>query len=516
MSWPNRPWSAGGNWYSLEGEALSGQSQTNAASATIEISGEAITGQARQSSSVSAGNIGHLIGEIETTQGRQGATLSGAIDYPGEQRSAQGQSTSAAGGIEISGSASTGQAQTSKASAYNSRRPINEALLKMVEYPNAAAFDKDSHQVLALRLGQGQDVAWSVASGVLDVSDGTFVRKYPLESFTLGQIASFMQRNGIEVEYVNPNLSALSAAVLLDGSNSVASSNGNRLYAYGSLLWCLYGAQGVEVDDAKYRMAEALRQMIIWQSSGSWLEAWGDLYSVIRPSGYNEQRYADLIPREAFRERVNALAIEKAILEATGKDVRIEEPWGDMFRLSESAMSGSQKFYDGSRVGYHLIRPTSSKSIDWTDVLDVVERNRASGIVIMEPEVRLGSFVDAGLSGTVSMLQTNTNAALIQPELIGRLGELVLSGGDEHPRNYEVMVSQLHTSSGVALRTWAAGGGWNDAPWTLEVEGTQCPTWASMAYYSESASDGEAVTVEIDGEWGHAGHHYDFDIIEIG
>jgi hypothetical protein len=157
-----------------------------------------------------------------------------------------------------------------------------------------------------------------------------------------------------------------------------------------------------------------LRQMIITQAQNEWLDLWGTLYATPRLVGESDSNYAPRIPREAFRLRCNARGIELAIRDSTGFDVRIEEPWTNIFRFDESSWSGPDAFYDGEYVGYHLIRPLIRSSVDWPAILAVIERNRAAGVAVLGPKLIWSTLVDASASPfEVTFGGVNNDKALI-------------------------------------------------------------------------------------------------------
>lgn len=334
-------------------------------------------------------------------------------------------------------------------------------LQRLLKYPHAAVFDKRSHAEPVLQVRGDSGLTWNVADEALTVTNGVDTFTYDLASLTLGQLASALTQDGLQVSTLLPEFSGLSATVLVEGSGGQAQSNGDRLQAFTNLLWSLYGAYAKETRDAGHQVREALRQMVITQAESEWLDLWGRLYGVGRENEEDDPDYAPRIPQEAFRIRVNALAIEQAIKAATGKAVEIEEPWGDMFRLDVSALSGTSRFYDGANTGYHLIRPVSRVAIDWNDVLPVIERNRAAGVLVLSPEVRLGSLIDASIDGTVWSGRTDMESDLVRTWPEGRLSYLVLSD-EEFTRNYTTSVTNLST-----MLTWGEMGNWNPLPWNI-------------------------------------------------
>jgi len=290
-------------------------------------------------------------------------------------------------------------------------------LQRLLKYPHTAVFDTAPGAELALRLRHAQGATWSVADEVLTVRAGSGApQAYDLSAMTVGQLASELMADGFEVTSVSPAFVGLSALVLVEGQGDQGQSNGDHLQAFTSLLWALYTGYAGELRQAKYQVGQALRQMVITQAEGEWLDVWGTLYGDARRSGEADGSYAARIPQEAFRLRVNAYGIEKAILDATGYDVRIEEPWKLIFRLDSSQLSGDHRFYDGSSVGYHLIQPVARATIDWPAVLKLIERNKPAGVIVLHPMVWHGAVVDASVGRALRTGLTRFNSRLVPYE----------------------------------------------------------------------------------------------------
>lgn len=262
---------------------------------------------------------------------------------------------------------------------------MKTALQRLLNNIHAAVFDKGAAAESAFRLRHANGAVWSVADRVLTVQAGSAAPTvHALDAVTVGQLAATLSLAGYQITGLSSEFSGLSALVLVEGSGDQGVSNGDLVQGYTSLLWVLLAGYAGETLAAKEQIQQALRQMIITQAEAEWLDLWGALYGVPRGVGELDPAYAARIPREAFRVRNNARSIEIAILDATGYDVRIEEPWRDIFRLDESTLSGPHKLYDGITIGYHLIRPVAIGAVDWDVVLPVVERNKSAGIIVSE------------------------------------------------------------------------------------------------------------------------------------
>ncbi len=272
---------------------------------------------------------------------------------------------------------------------------MTTAFQRLLKYPHAAVFDKDPVADLALRIRHPDGAAWAVADEKLTVTAGELVRTYDLATLTVGQLAVALQADGFEVPAVASQWASRSAMVLAEARGNQYESNGDRVQAFTSLLWALLSSYAGEIREAERQVREALKQMVLTTAEGEWLDLWGTLYAVPRNEGEVDAAYAPRIAKEVFRKRVNARAIELAIRDLTGFDVRIHEPWMDIFTLDQSLLSGPDKMYDGKTVGYHLIQPRARGSINWPAVRAVIDRNRAAGVMVLSPEIYRTSQVTA-------------------------------------------------------------------------------------------------------------------------
>lgn len=275
---------------------------------------------------------------------------------------------------------------------------------RLLKYPHAAVFDPSPAPELALRLRNPAGLVWEIADASLRLAvnplawDGSqnfgglydwgpTRRSYSLLGKTVGELADELRADGHEIAFENADLAERGAHVLIAGAGDQSVSNGDHLQAYTSLMWCLFDAYAVEVDAARYQVGQALRQMVMTQAEGEWLDVWATLYGVPRRANESDAALQARIPAEVFRLRVNGLAIEQAVTDVAGESVTIDEPWKRMFHLSGSALSGSDHLQDGRYYTYHVIQPVGVEGTDWSRVLPVLERNKAAGIEIAVPRV---------------------------------------------------------------------------------------------------------------------------------
>lgn len=344
-------------------------------------------------------------------------------------------------------------------------------LQRLISYPHAAVFDKAPASVLVFRLRHDEVATWVIADGVMTARAGNTTSVHQLADVTLTQLAAALTADGFDVIGLLSEYGAYSALVLIEGSGDQGVSNGDHVMAYTSLMWVFMGGYGVVLREAAAQVIQALRQMIITQAEGEWLDLWGMLYNERRRQGESDATYAPRIPKEAFRLRENPIAIEEAVKDATGKTIRIEEPWGDIFRLDHSTLSGPDKFQDGSRIGYFFIQPTSTTPLDWSDVLPVIERNRAAGVMVLPPFARNHSHIDANIVGLVEFCGTSVHSRHQRYEDRTLLDFSNIEDFPilNHPARCRREVRHLSYSSAL---------GWLEAPWP------NIP-WQDGSYYVE-------------------------------
>lgn len=364
-------------------------------------------------------------------------------------------------------------------------------LQRLLTYPHAAVFDKGPDGDLALRIRHQDGADWSVAEEVLTVTAGALSRTYDLATLTIADLAGLLQADGFEPE-VADGWGSRSALVLAEGSGRQFDSNGDRLMAFRSLMWVLMSGYAGEVREARTQVREALRQMVLTTSEGEWLDLWGALYGVSRKEGEQDTAYAPRIVAEAFRVRVNGHGIEKAVLDATGRDVRIEEPWRDLFVLDESVLSGPHKMHDGIRYGYHMIRPVTRESVNWDEILPVVNRNRAAGVLVVECRSLHVSYIDASTELALHVANTHLARDLVRYEGSVLLDYMaiedvpILNHASRKIRNvlrssesivdasqYAVTAAHARTYRVYFLSADYAGQYWSGVTW----EGTNGGTW---------------------------------------
>ena len=218
---------------------------------------------------------------------------------------------------------------------------------------------------------------------------------YPLASTqlhgkTVLELEHWLKMQGFSVMIGNPNVLHRPADAILDGAGNEAQSNGNKLSIYGSVLYAFMDAYAFELDGAQQGVIDALDQMSIATADAFWLDYWGNLFGIPRlhdPIVETDDAYRVRIIREVLRKRVNAFSIEQAIRDWTGFDVRIYEPWRDIFILDESALSDTAHIANNDYYTHNVIEPQGTPETDWAKVMLIIERNKAAGTIVLKPRV---------------------------------------------------------------------------------------------------------------------------------
>lgn len=286
---------------------------------------------------------------------------------------------------------------------------MKSTLKRLLSHLHRAVFDTSAEEVRLFAIShKTSDLRLTVADEQLTITllpSGTYPFTYDLSALTVDQLAARLVLDGFDIFNVKQANAKFSARIMLEGVTLVQRATPSWVMGFSDELHVIMGAYATMIRDARTAVVEALKQMVIGSSEGSWLAFWGKLFGINRPDGMSDSDYQQLIPKEAFRIRVNAVAIENTIKELTGYEVTIEEPWNDIFRLDYGRFDSASRFYDKDSVGYFLIRPVSYQTIpplDWTQkIIPIIQRNKAAGVDILTPEPRLRYYVNDPLTGDI-------------------------------------------------------------------------------------------------------------------
>lgn len=330
---------------------------------------------------------------------------------------------------------------------------MKSTLKRLLSHLHRAVFDTSAEEVRLFAIShKTSDLRLTVVEESLTITllpAGTYPYQYDLTSLTVEQLAARLVLDGFDIFNVKPASAKFSARIMLEGTTLVQRATPSWVMGFEDELHVIVGAYATMIRDARAAVFEALKQMVIGTSSGSWLNYWGKLFGVKRPDGMDDAGYQQLIPKEAFRIRVNAIAIENTIKELTGYDVTIEEPWNDIFRLDYGRFDSASRFYDKDSVGYFLIKPVSYQTIpplDWTQkIIPIIQRNKAAGVDIMTPEPRMRYYVNDPLVGEIWTSIWDMRIAFIAFNEYYRLDDMRFDTPVELAMHYKAAISSMQS-----------------------------------------------------------------------
>ena len=290
-----------------------------------------------------------------------------------------------------------------------------------------STFDKSELAVPALFIGATDGATWKVGERKLTVgTDVTPVMGVlPLHGKTVLDVRNWLQSLGYSVTMGRSDTLHRPADALLEGSGREAESNGNKLAVYGSTLYAFMDAYAYELEDGHQHVTDAMDQMSIGTADAFWLDHWGNLFGVPRIDGETDDVYRTRIIVEVLRPRVNTLAIEKAVIDWTSHDVRIYEPWKDIFWLGQSRLDGKDHIQDGHFYTHNVIEPQGERGVRWPKVIPVIERNKAAGTLVMPPmtivPTQVVNMLDDFAFGQMRLEKHTDRGNLIDWQILGAM-----------------------------------------------------------------------------------------------
>jgi hypothetical protein len=194
------------------------------------------------------------------------------------------------------------------------------------------------------------------------------------------------QSFGVSVGFVETPSVAHTGVTQITAGESF--STGGYFYRHTNILHSFLHAYASELKELALNISRLPSEMVMTTAESEWLDVWGNLFGIKRKVDEVDADMQVRLPAEILRRRVNVLAIEQAILELTGKNVKLEEPWRNMMRFSSNGnLSGLGRTYQGEFAGPHLLQPVSMDGdveFDyWADVYPIIERNKASGVIVL-------------------------------------------------------------------------------------------------------------------------------------
>lgn len=262
-------------------------------------------------------------------------------------------------------------------------------------------FDKDPAPFLALRLQcNGTGLTWLVSGArltTIPVGGTALPLSIDLTQYTIGTLVNFIATQpGYSVSYYDSSsLSQLGAAALLDANGDIATSNGDHLYAYNSVLWSYMEANASELHAAGSQIEQMLLQMSTATAEDVWLDELGGYYKVPRKQGEIDAAYGPRIIAEVIRPLANNVAIESALRVINGG---LPTTCSDYDVIT----NGSYGLFDiNMEVSVDLLA-TAAYTAVVLSVIDTIERMRDAGTFLRR--LRIMSSVQATIYTAIVML----------------------------------------------------------------------------------------------------------------
>lgn len=318
-------------------------------------------------------------------------------------------------------------------------------LERLLGHLHRAVFDTTPDEIVAFYLDGPAGSSWVAVNEFFDITfaDGT-TKHYNLNDYTIIQFTRQLTKDGMQVSRLNTTYMNFAGITMLELKGTAGKPNPVTLYK--DILHAIFGAYSREIRSAQDNVQEAFKELDIQTANDEFLDDWGEMFGIPRDAR-TDADYGQYIPKEAFRVRVNSIAIEMAVKDITGYDITLEEPWRDVFMLDQSAMSSMSRFYDGNTTSYYQVLPVASGSVDWDVIIPVIRRNLAAGIELLAPVYRYLYFVDGSLSGNIWSNEWDLMAEFVQNDHLPRLdNNIQLSGLYRDDINYGVLIDSTQRS----------------------------------------------------------------------
>lgn len=367
---------------------------------------------------------------------------------------------------------------------------IKTMLNRLFSHLHRAVFDTTADELIAFKLDGPAGCSWVAANENFDITfaDGRTVH-FDLNDFQIWELISALQFAGMTVTSIHPDALYFSGITMLELSGEAG--NPNPVILYKDILHAIFGAYSREMRIASDQVGQALNQMEIPKADDGFLNQWGTQFGIER-GDRTDDVYRKFIPLEAFRVRINTLAIIATVKDLTGYTIDLEEPWREVFRLDNSALSGSNQFYNNSEVAYFLVRPVSFGTVDWAKIFPIIDRNLAAGVKRIKEDFRGQYGVNDPLSGNLWEQSWELFSSFVRGSSMPRLdNEIRLDGGlasDPNTAGYEFE----YNYSVIQTSFWATQA---QAP----INGTTGDSWrSSLIFFAPRADEPVGISYESD------------------
>lgn len=133
-------------------------------------------------------------------------------------------------------------------------------------------------------------------------------------------------------------------------------------------------------------------EMCLSTATGSWLDSWGDYFSVYRKAGETDEHYSKRIIDSVIQPKSTIPAVKDNIVDHlnstynknyTREDVTIKEPWKEVAKYShKGTLSNSARFFSGDYY-CHAIMDISVPEKVTKELIDLVNAVKAAGVKVI-------------------------------------------------------------------------------------------------------------------------------------
>lgn len=267
-----------------------------------------------------------------------------------------------------------------------------------------SVFSADPAPVLALRVRHVAGATWAVAGQHLTVTADEVTTLFFLPDYTIADLATALTAAGYVIEYQNPAIDHLNAMTLIEGAGDQATSNGDHLTVFSSLLAVLQAAMGEALGAGEATIPVALGHLILPDTVDEWADVHGGIYGIRRLTAESDGDYTQRILAEVARNRANPAAMIRNVLRLTGETITLREPWREIFTLSRSRLSGGHHLQGAPIYQYHTLQPISDHGLNWAPILAEIEADRPTGTLLLGAATHLPPRDLLALGGMLQMI----------------------------------------------------------------------------------------------------------------
>lgn len=245
-------------------------------------------------------------------------------------------------------------------------------------------FRRDPLARRAIRLRAPAPAVWEITEDHLTLTWGEQLRHYDLLDHTVGSLVDSLQAEGFVLEQYDQDLLALGATILLEGRKQLSEVGGTDLLGLTAISHCL--TRPVERGWGHIRDAipAAAAQVQLATAESEWLDRHGVLYGVARRAGQDDAAYLQHLIDEVIRPRNDARGIEQTLARWTGYDIRVREPWQEIFTLSASRLSGAHHLQGAPTYQYHTMQLVAQQGgLDWAPLFALAMADRPAGTLML-------------------------------------------------------------------------------------------------------------------------------------